>query len=140
VATINSIDNGMNERSIIHCKDISGGSGMTLQTALPQPARELKTLKSINGMREKSIIELQSDHYKLVHPTEKPVRLAERILALISDPSDTIYDPFMGSGSFGVACIRTGRKYIGSETSVDFFAIACSRIKQAVSENSLWQI
>jgi site-specific DNA-methyltransferase (adenine-specific) len=73
------------------------------------------------------------------HPTEKPVRLAERILALISDPGDTIYDPFMGSGSFGVACINTGRKYIGSEMKPEYFEIACKRIEQAVSENCLWQ-
>jgi site-specific DNA-methyltransferase (adenine-specific) len=129
VATIASICNGMNERSIIHSKDVTGGSGMTVRVDLPNAARELKTLKSVNcGMREKSIIELQSDHYKLVHPTEKPVRLAERILALISDPGDTIYDPFMGSGSFGVACVKTGRKYIGSEISPEYFDIACKRI------------
>jgi site-specific DNA-methyltransferase (adenine-specific) len=102
--TINGINNGMNERSI---------------------------------MREKSIIELQSVRYKLVHPTEKPVRLAERILALISDPGDTIYDPFMGSGSFGVACINTGRKYIGSEISPEYFDIACKRIREAQKQPQL---
>jgi len=66
------------------------------------------------------------------HPTEKPIRLAERILALISDPGDTIYDPFMGSGSFGVACINTGRKYIGSEIKPEYFDIARKRIEEAV--------
>jgi site-specific DNA-methyltransferase (adenine-specific) len=137
-ATINSISNGMNERSVIHCQEVSGGLGMTVRVDLPQPARELKTLKSINGgMREKSIIELQSDHYKSVHPTEKPVRLAERILALISDPGDTIYDPFMGSGSFGVACVNTGRKYIGSEISPEYFDIACKRIREACEQPQL---
>jgi site-specific DNA-methyltransferase (adenine-specific) len=58
---------------------------------------------------------MSSIHYNLCHPTEKPIRLAERIIALISDPGDTIYDPFMGSGAFGEACLNTGRKYIGSE-------------------------
>jgi site-specific DNA-methyltransferase (adenine-specific) len=92
-----------------------------------------------NGMLEKTIIQVGRTHYNGVHPTQKPVRLAERILALISDPGDTIYDPFMGSGSFGVACINTGRKYVGSEMKPEYFDIACKRINEAVSENCLWQ-
>jgi site-specific DNA-methyltransferase (adenine-specific) len=134
-ATINSIANGMNERTIIHLAEFCGGTGMTVRTDLPNPPREIKTLASITkGMREKSVVELRNDHYKLSHPTEKPVRLAERVLALISDPGDTIYDPFMGSGSFGVACINTGRKYIGSEMKPEYFDIACKRISEACRE------
>jgi site-specific DNA-methyltransferase (adenine-specific) len=136
VATVNSIANGMNERSLIHLSEVCGGTGMTVRTDLPNAPREIKTLQSINdGMREKSVIELKAVHYKLLHPTEKPVRLAERILALISDPGDTIYDPFMGSGSFGVACINTGRKYIGSEMKLEYFEIACKRIEEAVKQH-----
>ena len=135
-ATINSIVNGMNERSLIHLSETCGGTGMTVRKDLPNPPRELKTLQSINkGMREKSVIKLNADHYGLFHPTEKPVRLAERILALISDPGDIIYDPFMGSGSFGVACVNTGRKYIGSELKPEYFDIACNRIEKAVKEH-----
>jgi site-specific DNA-methyltransferase (adenine-specific) len=125
-ATINSIKNGMNERSIMYHNFTITTSGK-----LQDAPRELKTLKSLTGMNEKSVIELRNGHYKLSHPTEKPVRLAERILALISDPGDTIYDPFMGSGSFGVACINTGRKYVGSEMKPEYFEIACKRIEEA---------
>jgi site-specific DNA-methyltransferase (adenine-specific) len=97
------------------------------------------TLRSIrDGMKEKTIVSVFPVHRGMVHPTEKPVRLAERIIALISDPGDTIYDPFMGSGSFGVACIKTGRKYIGSEILHDFFETSISRVKQAAMENCLW--
>jgi len=85
-----------------------------------------------NGMLEKSIMQIGRTHYNSVHPTQKPVRLAERIIALISNEGDTIYDPFMGSGSFGVACINTGRKYIGSEMKKEYFDIACKRIEEAV--------
>jgi len=92
-----------------------------------------------DGMREKTIMPIFPCHYGSVHPTEKPIRLAERLINLISDPGDTIYDPFMGSGSFGVACINTGRKYIGSEIKPEYFKIARKRIEQAVSENCLWQ-
>ena len=101
----------------------------------------LEVLRNIEaGMAEKSIINLPRVITKPVHPTEKPVRLAERILALISDPGDTVYDPFMGSGSFGVACIRTGRKYIGSEMKPEYFNIARKRITEAVNETALlWE-
>jgi len=110
----------------------NNGFGITLKSALDRP-REISSMQSISkGMKEKSVVKLNSKHYKLSHPTEKPVRLAERVLALISDPGDTIYDPFMGSGSFGAACIRTGRKYIGSEIKPEYFDIARKRIEEAV--------
>jgi site-specific DNA-methyltransferase (adenine-specific) len=140
VATINGIKNGMNERSILHYQT-NGGSGIVVRPDLPNAPRELKTLQSINdGMREKSILEIKSGHYKLSHPTEKPARLAERIIALISDPGDTIYDPFMGSGSFGVACIKTGRKYIGSEIQSSYFETALERIKAAYEQPLLSEV
>jgi site-specific DNA-methyltransferase (adenine-specific) len=128
-ATVNSIANGMNERSIVTYIPSIATSGK-----LQDSPREFKTLKSLAGMREKSVLELKNTHYKLSHPTEKPVRLAERMLALISDSGDTIYDPFMGSGSFGVACIRTGRKYIGSEMKPEYFDIALNRIKEEYNQ------
>jgi site-specific DNA-methyltransferase (adenine-specific) len=131
-ATLNSMSTGMNERSLIH---LTGGCGIVVIKDLPKSPRETHTMQSINnGLRERSIIELKNDHYKLSHPTEKSVRLAERILALISNPGDTIYDPFMGSGSFGVACINTGRKYIGSEMKPEYFEIACNRIKEEYNQ------
>jgi site-specific DNA-methyltransferase (adenine-specific) len=91
----------------------------------------------MEGMVERSVIKIFPVHYGSVHPTQKPVRLAERLLALISDPGDTIYDPFMGSGSFGVACINTGRRYIGSEMKPEYFDIACKRIKEAYKQPQL---
>ena len=140
-ATINAIKNGMNEKSIIYCSQAGGGTGIAVRKDFPSRERYITTIQSINGgMREKSILSLKNVHLNNYHPTEKLVRLAERILALISDPGDTIYDPFMGSGSFGVACIRTGRKYIGSEMKPGYFEIAHKRITEAVNEAAcLWE-
>jgi DNA modification methylase len=87
-----------------------------------------------DGMRDRTVIPFFPLLCRGTPPTEKPVRLAERILALISDPGDTIYDPFMGSGSFGVACVNTGRRYIGSEMKPEYFEIACKRISEAARE------
>jgi site-specific DNA-methyltransferase (adenine-specific) len=129
-ATVNSIVNGMTEKSVVH---LNGGTGTVVRVDMPDiEGREIRTLRMIGqGMKEKSILEIKNDHYKLTHPTEKPVRLAERIIALISDPGDTIYDPFMGSSAFGVACINTRRKYIGSEIIEKYFEIAYKRMKAA---------
>jgi site-specific DNA-methyltransferase (adenine-specific) len=120
----------------------NGGNGVAISVDMPHvERRELRTMRMIqDGMREKSILEVKSDHYKLSHPAQKPVRLAERIIALISDPGDTIYDPFMGSGSFGVACLNTGRKYIGSETDEGYFNTACSRTKEAAKGGELFTL
>jgi site-specific DNA-methyltransferase (adenine-specific) len=140
LAIINSMIDGMKEKSIIN-EQMSGGSGICVRKDLPQEERQFKILRMINGgMREKSIIETSDVHYNLSHPTEKPVRLAERIIALISDPGDTIYDPFMGSGSFGVACLNTGRKYIGSEVDEEYFKAARKRIKEAVRTGELFPL
>jgi site-specific DNA-methyltransferase (adenine-specific) len=66
--------------------------------------RAVSRLSAIKeGMREKTIISVCPVHYGSAHPTEKPVRLAERIIALISDVGDVVYDPFMGSGAIGAA-------------------------------------
>lgn len=62
------------------------------------------------------------------HQTEKPVELLERLLA-ICPPGGTVLDAFMGSGSTGVAAVRTGRSFIGMELSDQYFEIASSRIQ-----------
>jgi DNA modification methylase len=67
------------------------------------------------------------------HPHEKPVRLLTELIGKC--PAGTILDPFMGSGSTGVACIREGRKFVGIEIDPDHFATAVRRIRRAVSES-----
>lgn len=68
---------------------------------------------------------------KMVHPTEKPIDMLERLIKDASDEGDTILDPFMGSGTTGVACVNTGRSFIGIELDPDYFRIAKERIDSA---------
>jgi site-specific DNA-methyltransferase (adenine-specific) len=68
-----------------------------------------------------------------VHPTQKPISLMEWCLEFLPD-AKTILDPFMGSGTTGVACVKLGRKFIGIEREPDYFEIACSRIKKAYAQ------
>lgn len=51
-----------------------------------------------------------------------------------SDPNNVIFDPFMGSGSTGVSCIKTNRKFIGIEKDLGYFNIAENRIKEVLKE------
>jgi len=71
------------------------------------------------------------------HPTQKPVRLMQWCIDQAGNP-DTILDPFMGSGTTGVAAIQMGRKFIGIEREVKYFDIACERISRAAAQQSLF--
>ena len=68
---------------------------------------------------------------KMVHSTEKPVPLLENFITNNSDKSQLVLDPFMGSGSTGVACANLGRSFVGIELDADYFDIAQSRINEA---------
>lgn len=66
------------------------------------------------------------------HPTKKPVHLMEHLVKLITQKEGTVLDPFMGSGSTGVACLAERRKFIGFEKSADYVAIAEKRFSAAI--------
>lgn len=66
-----------------------------------------------------------------VHPSQKPVELLEFLVKTYTNEGETVLDPFMGSGSCGVACINTGRKFIGFEKNSDFFETAQARIAES---------
>lgn len=69
-----------------------------------------------------------------IHPTQKPLSLFERLVLASSNEGDVILDPFMGSGTTGVACVNTGRKFIGIERDGRYFKIAEGRISATLEE------
>lgn len=71
------------------------------------------------------------------HPTEKPLPLMRQLISDFTQPDDLVFDPFMGSGSTGVAALELGRRFIGAEMNDDYFAIACKRIEAASKVISL---
>ena len=73
------------------------------------------------------------------HPTPKPIKVMTHIIECLTDKSDTILDPFMGSGTTGVACVQTGRNFIGVEIDPDYCAIAERRIHEAQMQPSLFE-
>jgi site-specific DNA-methyltransferase (adenine-specific) len=74
---------------------------------------------------------------KRYHPTEKPVSLMKRSVEALTYPGQIVIDPFMGSGTTGVACVKTGRSFIGIEEDPTYFAIAEKRITEAQQQLSL---
>ena len=74
------------------------------------------------------------DYKDRLHKTQKPIALMKWCIESYTEPNDTVFDPFMGSGTTGVACMLTGRNFIGCEIDPDYFAIAEERIKLAQSQ------
>ena len=64
-----------------------------------------------------------------LHPTQKPVALCEYLIRTYSNPGDLVLDNCMGSGTTGIACLNTARRFIGIENNADYFAVAEARIR-----------
>jgi site-specific DNA-methyltransferase (adenine-specific) len=75
-------------------------------------------------------------HDETGHPTTKPTKLIRRLTALM--PAGSVLDPFMGSGTTGVACAQLGRKFIGIEIEKKYFDIACERIDNAYRQQRMF--
>ena len=74
---------------------------------------------------------LLKDDGTAAHPTQKPIAV---VAGLICPEFDSILDPFMGTGTTGVAAVRLGRSFIGIERDPDYFDIACERIRKAYAQ------
>jgi site-specific DNA-methyltransferase (adenine-specific) len=71
------------------------------------------------------------------HPTVKPLALMEYLVKLVSRERQVVLDPFMGSGTTGMACVNTGRDFIGIEIDEDYFKIAQARIESCKESRQL---
>lgn len=80
-----------------------------------------------------SIVEFPSEG-KTVHPTQKPVDLLKYLIKTYSNEGEVVLDNCMGSGSTGVACINTNRRFIGIELDETYFNIAKERIEDACNQ------
>lgn len=95
--------------------------------------------KLYGGMKIKaSFIQYPCGNKETIHPNEKPIAVIDKLILLGSQQNETILDPFMGSGSTGVACANLQRKFIGIEKERKYFDIACERIERAYSQGHLF--
>lgn len=75
----------------------------------------------------------KSKNDRVGHPAPFPISLARDHILSWSNETDVVLDPFMGSGTTGVACLETGRRFIGIEKDPHYFAVAKSRIDKALT-------
>jgi site-specific DNA-methyltransferase (adenine-specific) len=95
-------------------------------TSWDKPARHfIQSISSVNAER-------------VGHPTQKPERLMRWCISKLPDNAITILDPFMGSGTTGVAAVQMGRRFIGIERDPSYFDIACRRIEQAQRQGDMF--
>lgn len=111
---------------------ISGGKGLD---------RSVITARSIIvGQDEQSIIEVPRDNRSQnIHETQKPVRLLERLMNLVTDKDDVVLDPFSGSASTAIACQNLNRNYIGFEIDKEYYDKSLERIKNNVTQLDLFE-
>lgn len=94
--------------------------------------------KYINNIGTKNVFEIDNIIGKKVHPTEKPVELMQIMVENSTKENDVILDPFMGSGSTGVACKILRRDFIGCEIDKTYFDIAKKRIENMYKQYELF--
>ena len=71
------------------------------------------------------------------HPTQKPLALLTRIIEASTHEGDTVFDPFMGSGTTGVAALKLGRKFVGIDNNPEYCLLAEKRLKEVVNDKRL---
>lgn len=141
VSVMKSIDKGMSEKTIIRTDRTNCDTFTKFGVNADKRKigdRACNVMQSIDaGMNEKSIIKQVRDNYSAIHPTQKPVRLLERLLALVL-PKDVekpvVLDTFAGSFSTGVASINMGGYPILIELDKEYYNGGCERMENHVKE------
>jgi site-specific DNA-methyltransferase (adenine-specific) len=142
-SVFSGIQNGVNEKSVINIYDYNSSDrvhndkhNVVASPKLKNGDRSVAVISNIiDGQNEKSIIKQVRDHYSTIHPTQKPVRLLERLLALVI-PQDkpkeeiTILDPFGGSFSTMEAVYNMGMQGIACEIDEEYFEAGKKRIEK----------
>lgn len=106
--------------------------------AINNGVRGVKKAIKNNGTRYPSSVKLFSNgNNGGIHPTQKPVKLMEYLIKTYTNPGDTVLDFTMGSGTTGVAAMRTGRRFVGIELDAGYFEIAQQRIANAAGDFTL---
>lgn len=112
-----------------HSRKQSRGGGK--QSACYGPHHTLDREYDSTERYPRSVLQFPSDKQKSkLHPTQKPADLCAYLIRTYTHPGDLVLDNVMGSGTTGVACRRTGRRFVGMEQDPDYFVLAADRIAQ----------
>lgn len=128
--SLHAVLNFLKRNDVYDKNDIAKINELTISGGkILKPDRCAAVMQAVrDGFNEKSVINERPDHYTAIHPTQKPVRLLERLLALVTKEGDTVLDPFSGSGSTAIACMNTGRHYLGYEIDKEYFVNSINRL------------
>ena len=123
-----------------NCFEENGGCIIWVKNQ-PMPNFSKGEVASCSHLKKTEIINLTWTNFvnskESDHPCERPVALYEWCIGYLPNPQ-TILDPFMGSGTTGVACVKMGKKFIGIEREPEYFEIACKRIKEAYAQPDMF--
>lgn len=93
------------------------------------------TFNRQNGKYESSVLKYPSESgggFRRYHPTQKNLKMIEYLIKIHTNENDVVLDPFMGSGTTGVACMNLNRRFMGIELDESYFNIAKNRIEEAL--------
>ena len=98
-------------------------------------------VKSDDGLRYPRSVQyfVTAENEGKYHPTQKPIALFEWLIRTYTNENDLVLDPCMGSGTTAIACINTGRRFIGFERDANFYQIAKDRIESRIRQDFLWE-
>jgi hypothetical protein len=97
----------------------------------------VRTFDNLGRAFPRSVIRFPNPNHVNFHPTQKPVALMEYLIRTYTNEGETVLDSCMGSGTTGIACLNTGRAFIGIEKDPEFFATAEKRIAAELDKTPL---
>lgn len=115
---------------VLKKKSITGTSNIY---KIPEHLRIANAI--LNGKHEQSVMAVNRD-VGSIHPTQKPIALIRRLLNIIGQPGDLVFDPFAGSCSIPVACVESGRRFVACEIDAEYFAAGLSRLSGTLPKTS----
>ncbi|HMN15851.1 MAG TPA: site-specific DNA-methyltransferase [Bellilinea sp.] len=122
-----------------------GKYGYNQWTPLLCYGKDIKGFGNVNGVTKSDTIRINGgggvgfmrDKAEKLHPCPKPISMMKQVIVRYTDEGATICDPFLGSGTTGVACLNLRRKFIGIEKDQKYFDLACHRIEQELRQGQL---
>jgi len=129
--------------NFFNCFEDRGGA-IIWDKAQPMPNFSKADIASCTHFQKTEIVRIPWTNFTVArlaetdHPCERPVELYDWCIKYLPKPINSVLDPFIGSGSCGVAAIRAGSKFIGIEREEKYFDIACKRIEQAHAQGQLF--
>ena len=121
-----------NPQGTIACNKIM--KGKTGSTHHRKGRKTQKDYRQTTTNYPRSVLKFNNEG-KVKHPTQKPLALIEYLVNTFSNPCNLVLDNCMGSGTTAIACMKTGRRYVGFEKDEKYYSISVERIEKELKKN-----